>query len=59
MIEGEPEDPAAVAQGSRTLAYLPSHHTVHTMWYKRRWMWITRSSREGYYGRREDILEVW
>jgi len=60
MIEGEEEDPASVVQGSRQLALLPSLHTVHNMWYKRRWMWITRSTKEGgYYGRREDVLEVW
>ncbi|CAA7269219.1 unnamed protein product [Cyclocybe aegerita] len=55
-IEGETdENPADVG---RQLAYLPSLSAVSSMWYKRRWMRITRSSREGYYGRRENLLEI-
>ncbi|KAJ3500735.1 hypothetical protein NLJ89_g9656 [Agrocybe chaxingu] len=55
-IEGETdENPADIG---RQLAYLPSLSAVSSMWYKRRWMRITRSSREGYYGRRENLLEI-
>lgn len=59
MIEGEPEDSSAVVNGNRQLSYLPSALSVHSFWYKRRWVRVTRTVREGYYGRREDILEVW
>ena len=59
MIEGEPEDSSAVVNGNRQLSYLPSASSVHSFWYKRRWVRVTRSVREGYYGRREDVLELW
>lgn len=58
MIEGEPEDSSSVVNGNRQLSYLPSTSSVHSFWYKRRWVRVTRTVREGYYGRREDVLEI-
>ncbi|KAF8159432.1 P-loop containing nucleoside triphosphate hydrolase protein [Crassisporium funariophilum] len=59
MIEGEPEDPMAVMSGSRPLAYVPSTASTHSMWYKGHWMRVSRSTKDGgYYGHKEDILEI-
>ena len=59
MIEGEPEDSSAVVNGDRQLSYLPSVSSVQSFWYKRRWVRVTRTVREGHYGRREETLEIW
>lgn len=59
MIEGEEEDPSAVMNSNRQLAYLPSTSSSHSFWYKRHWIRVCRNSKEGYYGRREDVLEIW
>ncbi|KAH9479347.1 putative mitochondrial chaperone BCS1-A [Psilocybe cubensis] len=58
MIEGEDEDPNSIAHGNRPLAYLPSESTVHSFWYKRRWVRVTRVIRQGYYNRREEVIEL-
>ena len=59
MIEGEPEDPSTVVNGNRQISYLPSTASVHSFWYKRRWVQLTRSVRESLYGRQQDLLELW
>ncbi|KAF9038499.1 P-loop containing nucleoside triphosphate hydrolase protein [Panaeolus papilionaceus] len=58
MIEGEEDDPSALMNESRQLAYLPSTTSVNSIWYKGRWVRVSRSMREGYYGRREETLEI-
>ncbi|KIK01466.1 hypothetical protein K443DRAFT_564872 [Laccaria amethystina LaAM-08-1] len=59
LIEGEDEDPmAAVVKNDRKLTYLPSVSSTFSMWYKRRWVRVTRNIRDGYYGRREESLEL-
>ncbi|PPQ91863.1 hypothetical protein CVT25_000738 [Psilocybe cyanescens] len=58
LIEGENEDPSSVVSGNRQLAYLPSESTVHSFWYKRRWVRVSRTIRQGYYNRREEVLEL-
>ena len=59
MIEGEGEDPSAVLNRDRQLAYLPATSSSHSFWYKRHWIQVSRISKEGFYGRREDVLEIW
>ena len=60
LIEGEDEDPlSAVVKNDRKLTYLPSVSSTFSMWYKRRWIRVTRNIRDGYYGRREESLELW
>ena len=59
MIEGEPDDSSAVVNGNRQLSYLPSASSVQSFWYKRHWVRATRTVRDGYYGRREEVLEIW
>lgn len=59
MVPGEEDDVNSLLNGSRKLAYLPSLSTTQSMWYKRRWMTITRGQQDsGYYGRKEDTLEI-
>jgi hypothetical protein len=58
MIEGE-NDTSAVMNGNRHISYLPSTASVHTFWYKRHWVRLTRYSRESHYGRLHDFLELW
>ncbi|KAF8966254.1 P-loop containing nucleoside triphosphate hydrolase protein [Flammula alnicola] len=58
MIEGEEENSSSFVNNNRQLAYIPSVASVHSFWYKRHWVRVSRSTREGYYGRREDILEI-
>ncbi|KAJ7040732.1 hypothetical protein C8F04DRAFT_1081926 [Mycena alexandri] len=46
-------------KSSRKLAYLPSLLTTYNLWYKRRWMTITRvQSQTGWYGSKEQTLFV-
>ncbi|KAJ6598474.1 P-loop containing nucleoside triphosphate hydrolase protein [Mycena vulgaris] len=46
-------------KSSRKLAYLPSLSTTYSLWYKRRWMTITRvQSQTGWYGSKEQTLFV-
>lgn len=60
VVEGEPEDGEDVANGNRPISYLPTMDSSHIMWFKKHWMRVTRSTKEGgYYGRREDVLDVW
>ncbi|PPQ74339.1 hypothetical protein CVT24_000693 [Panaeolus cyanescens] len=58
MIEGEDDDPSALMNESRQLALLPSTSSVNSVWYKGRWMRVSRTTREGYYGHREETLEL-
>jgi chaperone BCS1 len=59
MVPGEEEDSSSVITGSRKLAYLPSVSSTYSIWYKRRWMTVTRvQSQTGYYGRREETLQI-
>ncbi|KDR80757.1 hypothetical protein GALMADRAFT_241190 [Galerina marginata CBS 339.88] len=60
LIEGEEEDTSSLATGKRQLAFLPSQNSVHSFWYKGRWVRATRSVRQatGYYNAREEILEL-
>lgn len=60
MIEGESEsdDPMAIVHGGRQLAYLPALNIVHSMWYKGHWVRVTRFSKDGFYGRKENHLEI-
>ncbi|KAJ6466891.1 P-loop containing nucleoside triphosphate hydrolase protein [Mycena sanguinolenta] len=46
-------------KSSRKLAYLPSPSITYNLWYKRRWMTITRiQSQTGWYGSKEQTLHV-
>ena len=56
-IEGE-DDSDPDSQGGRPLAYLPAQDVVHTMWYKRHWMRVTRFTKDGFYGHRDNFLEI-
>ena len=60
MIEGESEsdDPMTIVHGGRQLAYLPALNIVHSMWYKGHWVRVTRYSKDGFYGRKENSLEI-
>ncbi|KAJ7319082.1 P-loop containing nucleoside triphosphate hydrolase protein [Mycena albidolilacea] len=47
------------SKSSRKLAFLPSLSTTYNLWYKRRWMTITRSQNQtGWYGSKEQTLYV-
>ncbi|KAF7369071.1 Mitochondrial chaperone BCS1 [Mycena venus] len=57
MLDGE--DGSDRFKSSRKLAYLPSVSTTYNLWYKRRWMTITRvQSQTGWYGSKENSLFV-
>ncbi|RDB23454.1 putative mitochondrial chaperone BCS1-B [Hypsizygus marmoreus] len=59
LVPGEEEDASSLIRGTRKLAFLPSISTTQSMWYKRRWMTITRSQEStGYYNRPEDKLSI-
>lgn len=61
MIPGDEDDASAVLNGSSTkrLAYLPSTSSTYSIWYKRRWMTVTRVIKQGgYYGRTEETLQI-
>ncbi|KIM90394.1 hypothetical protein PILCRDRAFT_181783 [Piloderma croceum F 1598] len=55
-VPGEEDD---VARSSRKLAYLPSVSATYSIWYKKRWMQISRTQGQtGWYGRSEDTLQI-
>ncbi|KJA19418.1 hypothetical protein HYPSUDRAFT_44329 [Hypholoma sublateritium FD-334 SS-4] len=58
MIKGEEEDSTTVMNRNRQLAYLPSTSSSLSFWYRRHWIQVCRNSKEGYYGLREDVLEI-
>ncbi|KAF8075116.1 P-loop containing nucleoside triphosphate hydrolase protein, partial [Lyophyllum atratum] len=59
LIPGEDEDASSLMKGSRKLAYLPRMSTTHSIWYKRRWISVTRSQEAtGYYNRPEEKLTI-
>ncbi|KAJ7768290.1 P-loop containing nucleoside triphosphate hydrolase protein [Mycena metata] len=58
QVDGE-DDGIERFKSSRKLAYLPSPSTTYNLWYKRRWMTITRmQSQTGWYGSKEQTLFV-
>ncbi|KAJ7182706.1 P-loop containing nucleoside triphosphate hydrolase protein [Mycena crocata] len=58
LLDGE-DDASERFKSSRKLAYLPSLSTTYNLWYKRRWMTITRvQSQTGWYGSKENTLFV-
>ncbi|KAJ7176660.1 P-loop containing nucleoside triphosphate hydrolase protein [Mycena filopes] len=58
MLDGE-DDGSVRFKSSRKLAYLPSPSTTYNLWYKRRWLTITRlQSQTGWYGSKEQTLVV-
>ncbi|KAK7050467.1 mitochondrial chaperone BCS1 [Favolaschia claudopus] len=58
MLDGTDEGTARF-RSSRKLAYLPSLLTTYNLWYKRRWMTITRVQQQtGWYGSKEQTLYV-
>lgn len=60
MIEGEDDDTNAVMNTNRQLAYIPAISASQSFWYKKHWIRVSRTTKEGgYYGRREDVLEIW
>lgn len=61
MIEGEKsEDGSFVLSGNRPLAYLPSVDSVYSFWYKKHWIRVSRTTKDGgYYGRKEEALSIW
>ncbi|KAG6911034.1 hypothetical protein DXG01_005450 [Tephrocybe rancida] len=42
VLEGEEDNVAGFFKSSRKIAYLPSASLVYSLWFKRRWMTITR-----------------
>lgn len=58
QLDGD-DDGGERFKSSRKLAYLPSLLTTYNLWYKRRWMTITRvQSQTGWYGSKEQTLFV-
>ena len=59
MVPGEEEDASSLVNKNRKIAYLPSVSTTQYIWYKGRWMSITRDQEENtYYGRKADTLQI-
>ncbi|TFK39775.1 P-loop containing nucleoside triphosphate hydrolase protein [Crucibulum laeve] len=57
-LEGE-DEPMSLASGGRKVAFLPSISSTYTIWYKNRWMRVTRTEKQtGYYGKAEETLEI-
>ncbi|KAJ7105454.1 P-loop containing nucleoside triphosphate hydrolase protein [Mycena crocata] len=58
MVPGEESDNVSLL-ASRKLAYLPSASLTYSMWYRRRYMSITRvQAQSGYYGQKEETLQI-
>ncbi|KAJ7750454.1 P-loop containing nucleoside triphosphate hydrolase protein [Mycena maculata] len=58
FLDGE-DDTSERFKSSRKLAYLPSLSTTYNLWYKGRWMTITRvQNQTGWYGSKEQTLYV-
>jgi chaperone BCS1 len=59
LIPGEEDGSKTIAGSGRQLAYLPSVSATYSIFYKRRWMQISRTQGQtGYYGRTEDTLQI-
>ncbi|GLB41667.1 putative AAA ATPase family protein [Lyophyllum shimeji] len=59
LIPGEDEGASDLVQGSRKLAYMPRVSTTQSLWFRRRWVTVTRSQEpSGYYSRPEDRLTI-
>jgi chaperone BCS1 len=58
VLDGE-DDSTEQFKSSRKLAYLPSVATTYNLWYKQRWMTITRiQNQTGWYGGKEQSLSI-
>ncbi|KAF7377651.1 Mitochondrial chaperone BCS1 [Mycena sanguinolenta] len=59
IVVDDDDDRYKSFKSSRKLAYLPSPSITYNLWYKRRWMTITRiQSQTGWYGSKEQTLHV-
>ncbi|KAG5636482.1 hypothetical protein H0H81_007878 [Sphagnurus paluster] len=59
VLEGEDENVNEFYKSSRKIAYLPSVFLTYSLWYKRRWMTITRTQQQaGIYGDKENVLHI-
>ncbi|KAJ7696544.1 P-loop containing nucleoside triphosphate hydrolase protein [Mycena rosella] len=59
MVPGEEDDNNLSLLASRKLAYLPSASLSYSMWYRGRYMSITRvQAQTGYYGQKEETLQI-
>ncbi|KAG6918968.1 hypothetical protein DXG01_010207 [Tephrocybe rancida] len=59
LVPGEEEDASSLVKGSRKLAYIPTVSTLHSFFYKRRWVTVNRTQENmGYYGRPEERLTI-
>ncbi len=59
-LEGD-DDSDDYYKTSRKLAYLPSVSTTYSLWYKRRYMTITRTLQDttgSYYSTKHNILQI-
>ena len=43
----------------RPLKFLPQNDCSTSLWYKGHWMRATRSTREGQWGSRQELLDIW
>ncbi|KAK0444217.1 uncharacterized protein EV420DRAFT_1574822 [Desarmillaria tabescens] len=60
MLDGD-EDSDEYSKTSRKLAYLPSVSMTYSMWYKRRYMTITRTLQDttgSYYSTKHNVLQI-
>jgi len=59
-VPGEDEGSSQLlTRSSRKLAYIPAVSATYSIWYKRRWMQISRTQGQtGWYGRSEDTLQI-
>ncbi|KAF8639044.1 hypothetical protein AX17_001767 [Amanita inopinata Kibby_2008] len=60
-VPGEESDANALVNGKRKLAYLPATSTTTTIWYKHRWMRVSRFEQEvqnDYFRNRVESLEI-
>ncbi|KAF7308897.1 Mitochondrial chaperone BCS1 [Mycena kentingensis (nom. inval.)] len=57
VVPGEEDDLSLLS--SRKLAYLPSASLTYSMWYRRRYLTVTRvQAQTGYYGQKEETLQI-
>ncbi|KAF8066757.1 P-loop containing nucleoside triphosphate hydrolase protein [Lyophyllum atratum] len=57
-LDGEEESANEFFKSSRKISYLPSVSMTYSLWYKRRWMTITRIQQNGVYGDKENTLYI-
>ncbi|KAJ7781990.1 P-loop containing nucleoside triphosphate hydrolase protein [Mycena maculata] len=59
MVPGEEDANDLSLLASRKLAYLPSAQQSYSLWYRNRYMVITRvQAQTGYYGQKEETLQI-